>query len=272
MSRSRFRKVTVHLTPLLDMMLIVFFAQYLEAQQRTNSVVEAATAADQGRDDLEVALANLQTSQQTLTDALAQSQAELDRLRSDAGEQQSQLDAAQDNLEQALARQRVLGELVTQLFQIPEEQINAILDPARQPPISESPEELQRLRDRFRDMAQQDAGPMIRHLLSYEEIRKRCDLWELHIDELGVATFDTGGASFRFRIVPEEFEQKLFDYYKSLPQSKGLVIILLTYDRGSQRIVTRPVQQALPELVARMREDSSGRARFEYADLGVRVE
>jgi hypothetical protein len=272
MTGSRFRKVAVHLTPLLDMTLIVFFAQYIEARQRSAADADAADRAQAQRDVTAAELSSLQAEyrglQQTLDD-LRQTET---AMRAESADLRLRSAQAETNLDRALAQQRVLGELMIELFQIPPEALQEVLDPGRDPPVAASPEELARLRERFREMAQQDAGPMIRHLLSYEEIRKRCDVWELHVDQTGVASFNTGMQTFRIRVVPDEFERRFFDVYKSLPQPKGLVILLLTYDRASERRVTRPVQEMLPRIVDRMREDSGGRARFEYADLGVQVD
>ena len=53
------RKLTLQLTPLLDLMLIVFFMQYLELRQREAVTVATATAAEQDvarlREELEAA-------------------------------------------------------------------------------------------------------------------------------------------------------------------------------------------------------------------------
>lgn len=271
MTGSRFRKVAVHLTPLLDMTLIVFFAQYIEARQRSLYDAAAAQAADAERARTAIELGQLAVDYDELKAMLEQRQQAEAEARGASEALQVKVTQTEMDLDRALAQQRVLGELMIELFQIPPEALQALLDPNRDPPIAASPEELARLRERFREMAQQDAGPMIRHLLSYEEIRKRCDVWELHVDQAGVASLDTGMQTFRLRVAPDEFERRFFDVYKSLPQPKGLVIVLLTYDRASERRVTRQVQEALPRIVDRMREDSGGRARFEYADLGVQV-
>lgn len=272
MKSSPFRKVTVHLTPLLDLTLIVFFAQYLETRQQQ---ADAASQVSSVEEDLGRAAADatlLRSRNAELQFELERAQAANNLLVGELTgreEGRAQLEA---DLDAALARQRVLGDLMQELFAIPQEEIEAILDPTRDPPLSRSPEELERLRVRFREMAEQDPAGMIRHLLTYEEIRKRCDVWNLTIDAAGVATLDAGSRSFRIRVVPDQFENEFFQRYKSLPQTKGLVILLLTYERGAQRQYVQEVRQALPRLIDRMREDSGNRTRFEYADLGVRID
>jgi hypothetical protein len=264
--------VAVHLTPLLDLTLIVFFAQYLETRQQQLNAAGTAAAAEEERDraDSEAYLlrsrnADLEAELQRARDAVA-------GLTEASHAREARAAQAEGDLELALAQQRVLGELLRELFNVPPDVIESILDPTREPPLAYSPEELERLRERFRQMAAENPGDMVRHLLTYEEIRKRCDVWDLFIDSGGVAKLEARDQSMRLRIVPGEFEAEFFQRYKSLPQTKGLVIILLTYDRASQRQFVQEVRTALPRLVDRMREDSSGNARFEYADLGVRIE
>lgn len=263
------RRIALQIVPLVDTLLVVLFLQYLDAKQREAATVELASDARRGQEQTIVEVDDLRRERDRILQELALARDDANALATRQAEVQQVADVAQNRLDRTLAQQRVLGELVVELFGVPQEEIEKVLDPTREPPVAKSPEELDRLRARFREMARQNPGRMIQHLLSYEEIRKRCDVWELHIDARGIAKFDTGANSFRFRIVPGAFEGYFFGLYKSLPQSKGLVIVLLTYDDATERGVTDPVRHALPGLMERMREDSGGKAHFEYADLGV---
>ncbi len=169
----------------------------------------------------------------------------------------------QDDLDRALAQQRVLGELTSQLFAVPPELVSQALTPA-----NVDPRQQEKLQQRFRELSLEKSSRMIRHLLSYDELRKRIDLWELHIDGSGWVTFKAGDVERGFRAADtQEFETRLYEIYKSLPQSKSLVVILLSY--GDARADQREAAiEALPRVTERMREDSIGRARFEYAILG----
>ncbi|MFG0297326.1 MAG: hypothetical protein ACF8PG_15570 [Maioricimonas sp. JB045] len=271
MTRPR-KKIALQLTPLLDLLLIVIFAQYMEVRQQESSTLEAAQEAVESREEAVTRLATLEEMHELAAGELARAQQNAVELSSRNAQLREDAMRAEQALEQVRAQQRVVGELLTELFAIPPEDVQKILDPSREPPIAQSPEERQRLRERFREMAEQDSGEMIMHLLSYEEIRKRCDVWELHVDDHNVATLDTGARTFRFRVVPEEFEAHVFGLYKSLPQPKGLVIILYTYDRDTRVSITETIGRDLQRLVGRMREDSGNRTRFEYADLGIRPE
>lgn len=259
------RRIALQITPLIDTLLVVLFLQYLDSRQQAERTMAAAATIER---DAGLAVNQLADTRLQLDRA----HAEIASLQQASMEREQRAAQAEGDLELALAQQRVLGELMRELYQIPAEDLEAVLDPARDPPVARSPEEIERLRGRFQEMAAQSPGEAIRHLLTYEEILKRCDVWSLSIDGAGIATFSAGDQSFRIRIVPGRFEADFFERYQALPQAKGLVIIILTYDRASQRQFVQEVRQSLPDLVRRMREDSGDRTGFEYADLGLRIE
>lgn len=270
--RLRPRRIAFQITPLVDTLLIVLFLQYLESrQQQAETQVEAAEAV-RARNRATAQLVLSESREREAREELERARVSFARLAAESQAREERAVQAEAALERNEAHQRVLGELLVELFKLPAEDVAAVLDPARDPPLAASPADVDRLRARFQEFAENSPGAMIRHLLTYEEIRKRCDLWDLFIDEAGIATLDTGASQLRFRVQPETFEEELFRRYKSLPQSKDLVILLLSVDRRSERQFVQPVRAALPRLVDRMRADSGGRTRFEYADLGVRLD
>lgn len=253
------RRLTLQLTPLLDMLLTVIFLQYLAVRESERETIEAA--------------AEVRAESKTLA-----SEAEQLRLRNAALEG-AQLQSEQ-RLQQAANRQQAMGTLLKAMFQLSEEELAGVLDAARTSPVGETPGRLQALRDKVREMGNASPERMVRHLLTMDEIRKRCDVWELHIDRESVAILDTGDRTPRLRINLSEgedadirrFADELVAIYRTLPQPKSLVIILLTYDRGTRLTVSEGVAAALPKVVDTMRQASGGLTRFEFADLGVRLE
>jgi hypothetical protein len=270
--KARSRKLAVQLTPLLDLLLIVLFAQLLDVRGHEAESRQLAGEAVADREQMTDELAELNEAHSRSLRELEALRERNQALEESAAESAHDAEETDARLDEALARQRVLGELVAELFQIPPEDLEDLLNEGRVPPIAESPEELARMRERFREMSEQRSGEVILHLLSYEEIRKRCDVWSLHVDGQGIAELDTGDQTFRVRVNAADFADELFRLYKTIPQPKSLVIVLLTYDRDSRKVVTDTVVDAMPGLLDRMREDSGGRARFEYANLGIRVE
>jgi hypothetical protein len=273
------RKITLQLTPLLDLMLIVFFLQYLELRQREATTTAEAISA---KGDVALLREELEAARRLNADSLGT----IDQLRSQVSSLEADTAAAQDaaaahraRLDQALEREEILGQLVVELFAVPQADVDRVLDPQAQPGISRTPGEIAELRDRFQQMATMKSGRMIRHLLLYEEIRKRCDVWELFLDSQHVVTVNTGTQTARIRLNLDDggrpdiprFEEEFYELYRSLPEPKSLVVILLTYDPQSRLIVSEALAAALPRITRRLSDDARNRIRFEYADLGIRV-
>jgi len=259
MNRNTRRRLTLQLTPLLDMLLTVIFLQYLAIRESERETNEAA--------------AQVRTESVALAVEMTQLREQNRALESARGE-------AAQRLEQAADRQRQMGKILSAMFQLSDDEIKSVLDLARTSSTGDTPEKLQALRDKIREMGNASPGRMVQHLLTMDEIRKRCDIWELHIDGESVATLETGDRTPKVRINLSEdqdaeiqrFGQELVTIYRALPQPKSLVIILLTYDRGTRLTVSEGVGAALPKIVDTMRQASGGLTRFEFADLGVRLD
>ncbi len=271
------RKLTMQLTPLLDLLLIVIFAQFMEVREAENLLsTEAAQAVEQLR------MAEMQTEQ--LQRALAETQQRLSSASQAAllAQQQNARQAreyalAKAQLDRSTQRQRILGTLMAELFHIPKSAIDDILDPARVPVLSESSAEFQKLRQQFADMAEARPYEVVKHLLTYDEIRKRCDVWEIHLSaKPAEAVLESSGRRFRFGLRIDDgildqdhFEEQMYRIYESLEEPKSLVIILLTYDGETRNSVAEPAAEAIRSTIERMRSDTKDRVRFGFADLGI---
>ncbi len=281
------RRLTLQLTPLLDMLLIVVFLQYFQLREREQTLTVEQQAITTEREELISAnavsqkqISELMTRMEALQAQLMLTERQALHAREIAIEDRKSLIQSQTSLQQVVEQQKVVGRLVQELFQIPPEEVEQMLNAVRGPANGETPAERQRIIERFKQISNQSSGKMLEHLLSYEEIRKRCDVWNLEIDAEGIATITDGTRSRRFRIPmtedgdvsTEQLINELFSWYRTLPQPKSLVVVLLTYDRGSRIFITESVRKALPIWVSRMQADSAGRSRFEYADLGFRID
>ncbi|WP_339748481.1 hypothetical protein [uncultured Rubinisphaera sp.] len=270
------KRLSLQLTPLLDLLLIVIFAQYLEMEQTTQAVTEKRT------DDLAVLEYRLDEAEQNLMfskEVLAESQ----RLRFQAEEElkaaqqmraEDQLKAAadQDEMSGRLKdvsdqRDKILSALKT-AYQNSSQEISKIIEALSKGGTIPQPIAPEKVEELAKDVEQSQPRDLATFLLAYEEIRKRCDIWEIHINSQEVIDVHIGEKTFSIRAVSEDdFQQKLFNLYKSLPQTKGLVIILVSY--GEVRAAMRQqVLSSLPAVTDRMRSDADGRTRFEYAVVG----
>lgn len=274
------RRLTLQLTPLLDLLLIVIFAQYLDVEHAQSVRAEQATKVTEERESAQERLAVLRQAYEDVQDELLSATRRASEAEQAHTERLRRIELLEEELDRTLDQQRLLGQLVVELFQIPRETLAQVLDPGAHPDAARTEADLERLRQRFREFQQQRAGRVIEHILSYDEIRKRCDVWDLHVDANNVLSLTALDKTLRLRIPvdangdvqKERLQADLFNLYKSMPQPKSLVVVLLTYDRASRIYMVEAVRDTLAPLVAQMQADSAGRTRFEYADLGFRIE
>lgn len=234
------RRLALQITPMLDMLLIVLFMQFLDIRQKSNNL-EAQVSAS---------AATVEEMQAQLT----QVQRDADRIQ-----------------EEHAAISRTLSEV----FKLTPAETKAFLAEMKPAGATGPTPAAQK---RLQQLASGSPEPILEHLLTYDEIRKRCDVWELFIDGQNVAHLDTGERSRVLRVNLDEaedaeierFSVELEATYRSLPQPKHLVILMLSYDRGARLTVTSGVANALPQMVDRLNTASSGLTRFEYADMGLR--
>lgn len=265
------RKLSMQLTPLLDLLLIVIFAQYMDVREHAGRAEASAATMSRALDATRTATEQLQSA---LAEALAAVQAALARERLD----RTQYDRS---LQTAVERQQLLGRLMVDLFSIPPEVVEALLRSDRPPPVIESSEDFARLREQFRELAAASPGEMVRHLLTYGEVQKQCDIWELHVHaaarqmqleangEVRSIDLPLDGTDELAGLDAAAFEQALYTLLKSLPQPKGLVFVTLTYDFNLRGNLFEPVLPAIDRVVDRLRTEAAGRSRFEFANLGM---
>lgn len=266
------RRMTFQLTPLLDLLLIVIFAQFMEVDQ----------AAEQTESRAVQQTLQVEHAAQTQLTALRQQLEE-------AGNRASQLEAERDAIEaqarQLEGQQEQFGDLVRELFQVPQSTIDetvktlkAAAAAASLPqPLPES--RIKELHAAFQKMAAQKKREAVRHVLVHQEMTKHLDLWEVHIDRVGHVTFKAGTETFNFTFRDKDsddakeaeanFVNRVYASYKSLkPHGKSIVILLVTFDRKISYFYLRPVLRSLPQLTDRMQRDSLGSTRYEFAVMG----
>jgi hypothetical protein len=147
------------------------------------------------------------------------------------------------------------------LFRAPRQSLDAVL-------AARSPPEAAEVRKQLEQLAAARGADVVRHLLTLTELQKRADIWDLRIGDDNVVQASLPGGTSRFRAdFAERFETELFRLYKSAPQPKSLVIILLSWG-DADFAVRRAATEGLARGVERMTNDTDRRSRFEYAVLG----
>ena len=237
------RKITLQLVPLLDLMLVVLFLQFMEMSELTHKQEEAAA--------------------QAVTD-VEQQREELKAERASLAEERRE---AEQVVEKAFDQRDLVGQLTAELFNLPDAMIERLLK-QRFPEDPPDADEIAAMQEEFHKLKGRRGQEVVKHLLTFNEIRKRCDVWELYVSETGITTVKAGADEGSFRAeTPEAFAARLFDRYRTLPQPKSLVLVVLSY--GDVRASTyEAALNGLPLAIDRLQSDAAGRTRFEYAVLG----
>ncbi|MCA9000210.1 MAG: hypothetical protein KDA80_24645 [Planctomycetaceae bacterium] len=274
------KKLTLQLTPLLDLLLIVIFAQYMEVREQQVSVASQTESAVVERDAALAELMALQERAVKLQQAKEFAEAQSRMAQSALNMQKDQIEELNFQIDRTLNQARVLGELVVSMFNIPPEEVDRILAETKPAGGAAVSADVEKIRSQIQEFSSESAGEMIRHLLSYEQIRKRVDVWELHLAAGTQWTISNGERTHTFSVPFDQNEDfdanrflaEVFAWYRSLPQPKSRVILLVTYDRSTRSYLIREAREAIPELLERMEKDSSGRSNFEFTELGFRLD
>lgn len=259
------RRMVFQLTALLDLLLVVLFAQYLESVEATSNVIAAETGRREEAVRLkETALAD----RDRLTDQLAALQAETRQLREDlitarAAIQNDEAQRAEESKRFAEQFEAVAG-VVRRQLNIDPKSLKAYLDAA-------SPADRERMLQSLEALRTASASTIIQHLRTTAEFLKLADVWEVHIfDDNSVRIQIDGEDKAKFYInSAEQFANRLIDTVRAEGEPKSLVVVLLTWsnaERWSRDAVARGVDDAMTQL--RPSWGPNNLKRIEVARLG----
>ncbi|QDT44756.1 hypothetical protein Pan241w_48720 [Gimesia alba] len=281
------RRLTFQLTPLLDLLLIVIFAQFMDTQETTARIEQRAEQQIEQAESKAKKYSELSDAAQQKSIALAEQNAQVARKAEQSKQAAAELEQRMRTMQQlsekknqelseqlkvAQEQRNRVGELVQELFQLPDSLVDPLLKSKSDPDSEQTKAKIEQIRKQLQDLAGARAEDVIKHFLTYDELTKRSDIWELYLTENGVFRLKIGKQTIDFRAdSPEEFVDRVYSFYKTVPQPKSLVIILFSYG-DAKASVRFAATQGLPLVAERMRADSSGRTRYEYAVMGFAPE
>ena len=275
------RRITLQLVPLLDLLFIVLFAQYIDLQDATrNEIASAEVQRQQVEAERLRAEAERAQADQLRTDALNQleemnrqgEQWEIERRRlmrelELAREEGAKEGQAREEMERIAARDRqAIGAIVKDVLNVSDAVIQDILRTA-------GPIERQRLQSSFEQMKAQSASGIVHHLRATEELKKRADLWEVYIGDdnsLRVTLVDEVVAQSLQVRGADQVANELAALARQRGEPKSLVIILLSWSDADRRTRTA-VRDGLDRLVPVLKAEWPGK-RIEVASLGFTPE
>jgi hypothetical protein len=270
MSPATRRRFTLQLTPLLDLLFIVLYAQYIDLQQATRREIEQATAqreqaqvakheADKLRTDALERLNDLNHKLEQADIEKRRLARELELARAET-EKESQ---ARGDLEKLATRDRqAIGQMVQNLLRINQDAILEALQGA-------TPVDQQKLRVEFEEIKNTSAAGIIHHLRATVELKKRADLWEVYIDDNNSVRLTLVGNVVAENVQvaePDQLTNTLAEAARQRGEPKSLVVVLLSWSNADRR--TRDtVRKAVDNLVTVMKAEWPGK-RIEVAPLG----
>ncbi|MEZ6130724.1 MAG: hypothetical protein R3C59_18725 [Planctomycetaceae bacterium] len=256
------RRMTFQLTPLLDLLLIVIFAQYMEVRQTAESA--------QGQ---------LQEQKQQLVDEfsareaeLAATKAELDREL--ANQKMGLAETRQrysDQFESIVKQHQQVGQALATAFNLPGAVMEEVLK-LKTDGRSTDASNLEKAVERLKRILPERGTEMLQFVLKYDEMQKHVSVWELHLQDNGQAMFSDGEQSATVVFgTTDEFVDRLFQASKAFTEPKPLVIVLLTYG-DAQAVQRRRAVEGMPLLVEKLRRDSGNTRWFDFSLMGFRPE
>lgn len=268
-ARTR-RRFTLQLAPLLDLLFIVLYAQYIDLQEATKREIAQEITRRHDAERAEHEAAKLRTDALSqladLNQKLEHFEIEKRRLTRElelARAETAKEGQAREDLEKLAARDRVaIGQLVQNVLRVNQDAILEAIQAAPGP-------DRQKLRAEFEEMSNKSAGALIHHLRATEELKKRADLWEVYIgDDNNVRVTLVGDVVAENLQVqsPDQLANTVAELARQKGEPKSLVIILLSWSNADRR--TRDLtRQALDDVVTVLKADWPGK-RIEVAPLG----
>lgn len=283
----RTRRTVFQLTPLLDLLLIVIFAQYMDVRQ-AGARQEAWFEKEAGQVQAQaIAKAEQEANLRQQSDIkLALAEEQLKTLQQEHG-------ASEKLVEDLKLQRELMADLLTQSLKIDPSKIEKLIEQGRKNPSFDP--KFQETIEKLNQLSQSDA---IVHAASYHELLKRCDIWNFRLDlsrEKSLEnkpnkkstllidirtleesqTFDTF-LSFdlqerdkeRFTELRNKALNEMKNYLKSLPQPKGIVIVISEPMLEDIYFGIRTeFKQLVQELLNDLTLESSGQTRYYYFAL-----
>jgi hypothetical protein len=250
------------LTPLLDLLLIVIFAQYMDVRQ--------TGARQQQWFDNEKQQIEVEANAQAEKEAELRRQAEIElAFAEDQINSLKKMRNVDDELIQDLKNQRqLLAEFVNQALKVSPEMVDQMLSKSK---LADD----ENFRETVKQLREAAMGEALQTAVSYHELLKRCDIWEFFLadaagENASRLIFRSNGdrEEWTVRDLPA-FQRKLKADLRARPQPKSLVIVLSGFldeelTRGQRDDFRRLLDDTFQELTV----ESGGQTRYYYRDLG----
>ena len=245
----RRRHIGLMLTPLLDMLIIIIFAQLVEANRTLEEQVTLRREAEALRETAERDSAEATQARAEANATVAQ----LDAALADLGVMVDELEQEKANL-QALAatHERVatdmtravedLGTVFQAQFDVPPELLEQVIEGI------DSEQDAERVREYMHQVSQANPAQAVRVARQMNELLKRAEFWDVYVDAADVVTLSTPEGVMLDGLVasnPETVRSRLQDAMGKTRDGPRMVITILSYHPESTYDAAQWVRDAL---------------------------
>ncbi len=269
------RRMVFQLTALLDLLLVVLFAQYMETDEAARRSMRSESMrrqrAESGQRTTEQLKQTALMDRAKLADQIEKLAAENQRLTTSLNSAQARIGAAEagrvDTEKRSTEQLAEIGEIFRQRLKIDSNTFNAYLGSA-------SPAERASLLQEMQKLQSGRSASIVQYLRATAEFKKMCNLWEVHVfsDNTVRIEFDGQDRTGRFRVSgASDMANRVIDAAKENGEPRSLVVVLLTWsdaDRKTRDEVTTGLQDAITVL----RTSWGSSKRLELAKLGYTPE
>ncbi len=245
----RRRHIGLMLTPLLDMLIIIIFAQLVEANRMLEEQVTLRREAEALREKAERESAE---ATQARADANA-TVAQLDEALAELGAMVDELEEEKASLEAlAATHERVatdmtrtveeLGAVFQAQFDVPPDLLEQVMEGI------DSEQEAERIQDYMEQVAQASPAQAVRVARQMNELLKHAEFWDVYVDAMDVVTFSTPEGVMLDGLVastPETVRSRLEEAMNKTRDGPRMVITILSYHPESTYDAVQWVRDAL---------------------------
>ena len=247
------RRLTFQLTPLLDLLLIVIFAQYMEVQMTVHS-----------------GEAQLHAQRKSMDEETVRHRQELEsKYRTKSRQLRVAESRYTERLQSLLAQHRQAGSTLATTLNLSARLVEQILQ-LQQTSHADHADRVQQAVRRLQEQLDARGAELLRFIIRYDEMQKHVSVWEMHLLDNGQAMLTDGQLTHRVSFEsPEEFAAQCFAASKAFDEPRPLVLVLMTWG-DTQAGFRRSATDGLPLLMRRLRDDAGGTRWFDYSLMGYR--
>ncbi len=261
--RGRRRRLSIQLTPLLDLLLVLLFAHFALAQQHVQEQTKTTADAEEQREAAEQEREAADEMQATMRRKASEYAEEVADLKQELQSCRAERDAEKRDIE---AERQALGRGLAELFDADEADMRKVaeaMEPADRAAVLEQLESLA-------DAKSKSPQAFVEHLRRFDQIKKHVDLWDIRLDGSDRATLETPGQ------LPVTLSRgslscgrDIGQHLQSLGATNDLILVFVAWDAETTHGAVHDLDDCLEGLNEQVRSLLGGDATVRMARLGI---